>query len=198
MVRVFGLLIAAIALMAPANAALLVYDFAGTVAGDVSGAPTGSTATDFSGTGSLAAGPPTHWSTGNLTATTVTNTFSFTAGGAPVGLSSLTVVSRRGLATGFPIYSVSYSINGGPSQDLITGTVPNDTYNPVVSNPIGVELLTGDTITFTISSSLLTGSATDIRFDSISLGGAEVPEPASIAIFGLMGAGLAVRRFRRK
>ena len=37
-----------------------------------------------------------------------------------------------------------------------------------------------------------------ITFDNITLNGDVVPEPASLAVFGLLGAGLVAKRFRRK
>jgi hypothetical protein len=42
------------------------------------------------------------------------------------------------------------------------------------------------------------GTSTSFSLDTVNFNGEFVPEPASMAVFGLLGAGLAVRRLRRK
>jgi hypothetical protein len=46
--------------------------------------------------------------------------------------------------------------------------------------------------------STATASNRRLQIDSIELFGDVVPEPASMAIFGLLGVGAAAGRFRRK
>jgi hypothetical protein len=173
----------------------LVYNFSNSVVGDVSGAPAGASAGDFSGGGSVGANA---WNTGALSSP-VTNTFTFTVGPVPVVLDKLSIVARKGIDSFsvVPGYQVSYKIDGGSSVNLFDNG-PAFTFNNASSPSMGVALSSGSTVEFTIVSSMLVGAATFIEFDSISLSGGAVPEPASMAIFGLMGAGLAVRRFRRK
>ncbi|MFM8570649.1 MAG: PEP-CTERM sorting domain-containing protein, partial [Pirellula sp.] len=43
-----------------------------------------------------------------------------------------------------------------------------------------------------------TSGSASAKLDNIGFVGTVVPEPASIAIFGLLGAGVAARRMRRK
>jgi hypothetical protein len=42
------------------------------------------------------------------------------------------------------------------------------------------------------------GNTTSFSLDNVEFNGTFVPEPASMAVFGLLGAGVAVRRLRRK
>lgn len=203
MVRVFGLLVAAIALMAPANAALLTYSFNGTVAGSVDASAGGATAGDFTqatGTGSLQGG------TSYRTAAPGTNTFELTIGAVPLKLSDLSIRGKKTNTTGGTtssgaLINVFYQIDTGAGYGAST---PVDNFGP--TNNFGTSslglgdilLLTDNKIKFTIDTAVSTGSSVSYEMDWIELSGASVPEPASMAIFGLMGAGLAVRRFRRK
>ena len=195
MVRVLGLLVALAAMMAPANAALLVYNFSNSVVGDVSGAPAGASAGDFSGGGSVGANA---WNTGTLS-TPVTNTFTFTAGPGGVSLDKLSIVARKGVDSFsvVPGYQVSYKIDGGSSVNLFDNG-PAFTFNNASSPSMGVFLNSGSTVEFTIVSSMVAGAATFVEFDSISLSGSGVPEPASMAVFGSLAAFGLVRRYRRK
>jgi hypothetical protein len=197
MVRVFGLLIAALALMAPANAALLTYDFNDAV-GVVSPASLG-TATDFQGSGAFAGGS---WTT----AAVGQNTFEFTVGSTQLLLSDLEIRGRRiggsNLAARADV-TVNYQLDTGSGYGAL---VYVDNYQPASTtgvNPLDftdLSLAPGTKIKFVIDTALTGAGATAVSFemDYVKLNGAAVPEPASMAFFGLMGAGLAVRRFRRK
>ena len=198
MVRVFGLLIAALALMAPANAALLSYEFTNSAAGVVDPTSAG-TATNFQGSGSVGA---TSWTT----AAVGQNTFEFTAGSSPLLLTDLEIRGRRiGGSNGAARadVTVNYQLDTGSGYGA---PVFVDNYQPASTtgvNPLDFNdlvLLPGSKIRFVIDTALSGALATAVSFemDYVRLNGGAVPEPASMAIFGLMGAGLAVRRFRRK
>jgi hypothetical protein len=198
MVRVFGLLIAALALMAPANAALLTYDFTNSAVGVVDPASTG-TATDFLGSGAVGA---TTWTT----AAVGQNTFEFTVGSMPVLLSDLEIRGRRiggSNAAARADVTVNYQLDTGSGFGAL---VYVDNYQPATTTGVqpldftDLSLAPGAKIRFVIDTALSGAGATAVSFemDYVRLNGGAVPEPASMAIFGLMGAGLAVRRFRRK
>jgi len=195
MVRVFGLLVAAIALMAPANAALITYDFNGSLA-PTPPVGTGITAGNFNlGT----AGGTTDAT--KLTTASSAGTFNFfeitVSGPDPVSVSEIAVRHARG-ASPSPTMTVSYSINGG-------GLVYVADFNPAASFQ---NFSTNDNLIPFAPVLLNAGDVFRVQFDYegsvpvlldwAKLEGGTVPEPASMAIFGLMGAGLAVRRFRRK
>jgi hypothetical protein len=195
MVRIFGLIVALAALMTPASAALLVYDFNADANGNVSGAPAGSTASAFAGGGSVVSGS---WNTGAITSPVV-NTFTFTAAAPGASLDKLTIVARKGVDsfTVVPGFEVTYKIDGGSAVSLYSNG-PSFTFNPATSPSIGAFLAAGSSVEFTVTSSMLVGSPTFLEFDSVTLTGAAVPEPASLAIFGSLGALGLVRRLRRK
>jgi hypothetical protein len=61
------------------------------------------------------------------------------------------------------------------------------------------EIVGGADFEAAISAQGLTGSGTtQFALDNVKFNGDLVPEPASMAIFGLLGVGAAARRFRRK
>jgi hypothetical protein len=198
MVRVFGLLIAALALMAPANAALLSYEFTNSAVGVVDPATAG-TATDFQGSGSVG---PASWTT----AAVGQNTFEFTVGSTPLVLTDLEIRGRRiGGSNGAARadVAVSYQLDTGSgygSLVVIDSLQPGLSFAPQPYDFTDLVLLSGSKIRFVIDTALSGTGATAVSFemDYVRLNGGAVPEPASMAIFGLMGAGLAVRRFRRK
>lgn len=198
MVRVFGLLIAALALMAPANAALLTYDFTNSATGDVDPAAPGSTATPFQGSGAVGS---TSWTT----AAVGQNIFELTVGSVPVQLTDLEIRGRR--LNGDPVASaraevaVSYQIDTGSgygSLIFVDSIQPGSSYGIQPYDFSDVLLTSGSKIRFVIDTTVGVGNSVSFDMDYVKLNGGAVPEPASMAIFGLMGAGLAVRRFRRK
>lgn len=198
MVRVFGLLIAALALMAPANAALLTYDFTSSAAGAVDPAAAGSTATPFQGSGAVGS---TSWTT----AAVGQNTFEFTVGSTPLQLTDLEIRGRRingnPSATARADVAVSYQIDTGSGYGalvFIDSIQPGISYANQPYDFSDVLLASGSKIRFVIDTTVGAGTSVSFEMDSVKLNGGAVPEPASMAIFGLMGAGLAVRRFRRK
>jgi hypothetical protein len=117
-----------------------------------------------------------------------------------------------------PSQRTLFAIVRDPAQDPVvnytdaTGTIafgPSGTFrsfNTGTFSPVlvgapeagGMESALQVEILAYISGSVATGSNSRIQIDSIEVYGSIVPEPTSIAIFGLLGAGAAVRRLRRK
>jgi hypothetical protein len=207
MVKVLGLLVALAAMMAQANAALLArYDFADASAtlNPVISAYGGS-ASSFGGSAGNAVGttnsagfaPDTSvWRTKIGLSTGESNTFSVTAGTVGFTVNNILFNYRRqdGLTSNVP-GSVSYVIGSGAPVVLDPFTAVNgvNTYN--ASGLFNFVVGPGETVTFSIN---YENSTNGVELGFVELQGVAVPEPASMAIFGLMGAGLAVRRFRRK
>ena len=204
MVRVFGLLIAALALMARANAALLTYDFNNNVNGVVDPTATGATSSPLSRTpGDNLLATAYQTTAVSSSATTTQNSFTFTAGGLPATLTDVEIFGRRIGTGGFSV-SVSYKIGSGPVTVIDTATPTGSdsllkfSFLNGNGDPTSIVLAAGSTATFYIDTTWASGTGPRYQLDYMNLNGSAVPEPASMAIFGLMGAGLAVRRFRRK
>jgi hypothetical protein len=197
MVRIFGLIVALAALMAPAQAALLTYSFASDASGAVSPAAAG-TAADFAGNGSVDAAN-SRWTTTALSNGRL-NTFSFTAGSPGVSLSDLVVNARRGSGANGAQIEVFYNV--GATDLGVNGTSLGVNTLSTASTPftynVGLNLLAGEKINFTIRSTKFGTYNGVVLFDDVTLDGSVVPEPTSMAVFGLLGAGIAARRIRRK
>jgi hypothetical protein len=63
---------------------------------------------------------------------------------------------------------------------------------------VGQTLAAGQKIHITISAASTNGYTGTASYDFVTLDGNVVPEPTSMAVFGLLGAGIAARRIRRK
>jgi hypothetical protein len=208
MVRVFGLLIAAIALMAPANAALLVrYDFSGNATGttDPVLTATGGTASAFGGTAGNTTGttsfagfaPDTGvWRTNVGLSTGQSNSFTITAGSLPVMVDNILFSYRRqSPGTTNVTGDVSYTIGAGAPVSLDPFTAVNGVNTYDAAGTFSFLLGAGESVTFNINYNTSTNG---VEFGFVELQGAVVPEPASIAVFGSLAAFGLVRRYRRK
>jgi hypothetical protein len=199
MIRVFGVVVALVALMAPAQAALITYGLNGSAAGVVTPTSAG-TAANFAGSGSVLAND---WQTGGLTADR-TNSFSFTAGGTGFGFNftNLAISARRNSTTGTNGAEIQVYYNVGPTSNGQSGTSLGTftlTQNFASFSPnLSVKLLPGEKLNFTIVSRRIDSYGSWVKFDSVALSGNPLPEPTSMAVFGLLGAGIAARRIRRK
>lgn len=208
MVRVFGLLIAALALMAPANAALIVrYDFTADASATVDPSLTaaGGSASTFGGSAGNAVGttsfvgfaPDTGvWRTNVGLTTGQSNSFTLTAGSFPVVVDNIRFSYRRqSPGTTNVTGDVSYTIGAGSPVTLDPFAAVNGVNTYDAAGTFSFLLAAGESVTFNINYNT---NANGVEFGFVELQGSVVPEPASMAIFGLMGAGLAVRRYRRK
>ena len=198
MIRVFGLIVALAALMAPAQAALLTYSFTNSAVGTVDPAFAGS-ADPFTGGGSVGA---SSWTTASLNGTPNTNTFSFTATTPGVSLENVVLSARRngsGSSNNANItvyFNVGATSTGTLGEEFISSSLGTSFNN--INGDLGFNLLGGQTIHFTVVSSRTSSGAPTASFDFIDLNGSPIPEPTSMAVFGLLGAGIAARRIRRK
>lgn len=226
MTRILGLVLGFLVCGQSASAALLVsYNFTSsgspTYNGTQGGLDSGSsTASAFSATGSGNGAPGAvnsgSWLTANTVSATVSsanfNRFSITNDNyQAVTIDSLSANIWKSVsgATGTANVKVSYSLNGGTSW-VDFGT------DAVISNTASSALTTAETLTLTSPVVLTKGKSIDFRFqwyrtgspanttrfrfDDLRVFGsvANVPEPLSIATFGLVGAGLAVARRRKQ
>ncbi len=211
--RFFGMLLAVVAMAQSANAALLSsWNFNsnanGTVAPGMSGSTTAFTNVGSAGShglnGQIAS---QQWATAsNVTNNTAAvgdlryNTFSFTNTGAnPFSLTDMSLDLGRvgGSGTNVIRILVTQQIGAGAEEEVFTVTANSGTPS-LKGDGLGNPLLnSGETVTYKFYYSR-SGNATGGLIDNITLNGELVPEPASMAVFGLLGAGVAFRRLRRK
>lgn len=213
MTKVFGFLVCLMATMGVSQAALLAsYTFTGNK--DATGVEASLSANAFTGPGSAPVSFYEHTSGSTTTS----------GGQTSIGQMQLTP-DVPGYSFSYTRVVVKYRAKGdlGLNNKIFLGI--NDDQNGVVYNdPTGTsnnaaaanDFYTFDTTLTTpiigdpdspLSLSLVsfvtpgsTASATSrrLQIDSIELFGDVVPEPASMAIFGLLGVGAAAGRFRRK
>jgi hypothetical protein len=188
--------IVAIALLvAPANAALLVsYDFSSSAAPSIE-APT-YTGTSFSSTVSGAGVVGTAFSLGSTTTafpTYDTNFASFTLTSTGPGFVVDNITFQYALTSGSgAAIKVSSSIDGYASSQTVLAVSPG--YLSTSFNNVG---FAGNSVTFRFYTAGLTAGVPSL--DLVQVNGATIPEPASIAVFGMIGlGGIVARRFRRK
>lgn len=194
--RIFGLIVALAAFVAPAQAALLTYAF-DNANGVVSPANAG-TASAYGLGGTIGSG---QWNSAGL-ATTRNSGFSFTAGANPVSLGELNVNGKRNATQTGKGATVAVYYNIGATSTGLAGTLLGSSTLGASFNSfpftVGQTLLAGQEIHFTISAAAVNGYTGTVSYDFVTLGGEVVPEPTSMAVFGLLGAGIAARRIRRK
>lgn len=226
MTRILGLVLGFLVCSQSASAALLVsYSFASSGAPTYNAANGGldstmATASAFSGTGSGNGAPGAVNATQWLTAATVNDTLSTTNfnkfsitnnsySAVTVESLSANIWKSSATATGTANVKVSYSLDGGVNW-VDFGS------DAVISNTASTALASPETLTLNSPITLAAGQSMDFRFqwyrsgspantsrfrfDDLSVFGsvATVPEPLSIATFGLVGAGLAVARRRKQ
>jgi hypothetical protein len=219
MMRFFGLVLAVVSMVQTADAALLS---AWRFEGNASGSSTSGTPGDFMNNGvdpnSATHGIPGgvqnvsgegRWRTGtnivndsNNYSATKFNSFSYSAASALSGITELKFSGRRTNGNTGPAIvfaNVRYSIDGGPEVTLGTKQFTTHSSMSPFAFTTSISLLAGQVIDFRFYWARQ-GNATTAELDNIELLGdsQNVPEPASLAIFGLLGAGAVLRRMRRK
>ena len=211
MTRLFGFLIAVAGLASQANAALLVkYDFTGASA-VLRVVPTsvsaGVVASDFSGAGN--ANTPGYW-TGSTNLSTTDNSqggFSLSADTAS-GFEITRVVFRfraSGMTSANRTQTATLTMSTG--DNLVGSQSVTSTSNPFViatldTDPVLVYSPIGELgpLGFNFTSKFNSTASNNAKFqlDYVEVYGELVPEPASMAVFGLLVAPVAFRRLRRK
>jgi hypothetical protein len=207
------MVLAVVAMAQSANAALLsTWNFDSNADAVVSPGVTG-TGTAFTNVGSAGSNgidgavASQQWATGtNVSNNSASagasryNTFSFTNTGAnPYKLTDLSLDLARVGGTGTNVIRilVTQQIGAGSEDEVFTVSANNGTLT-TKSDMLGdVLLATGETATYRFYYSR-SGTVNGGLIDNIQLNGDLVPEPASMAIFGLLGVGAAARRYRRK
>ena len=205
MVKLFGFMLSLAAMVSSANAALLVsYNFNDTeTSKDPSVVTSGIDADTSSGAWSYTAGTLNltqsvsstavtrtegfKWNVESLNSVTL-NTFTFDAGVAgPRTVGFTPTFKLNNVLVSSSLYTVSKATGSG------TYTV---TFNPQFA--IGAGSTFEGIISAKATTGGLSGSVTTLSLDNVNFNGTLVPEPASMAVFGLLGAGVAIRRLRRK
>jgi hypothetical protein len=211
--RFLGLFLAVVAMAQTANAALLsTWNFDSNANGVVASGVSGS-ATPFVNVGTAGSNgingaiASQRWATAtNVTNSSATlgsaryNAISFTNNGpSTLLLDSMTLDLGRvgGSGTNVIRAMVTSTVGAGPEAEIFTVTANTSALSSKSDTLGGVTLLAGQTVTYKFYYSR-SGTASGAIIDNIQIYGSAVPEPASMAIFGLMGAGVAVRRLRRK
>jgi hypothetical protein len=202
MVKVFGFMLALAAMVSSANAALLVsYQYAEPDSKDPTFAESGISADGSIGSFSSNNGLQRVSSSVNNTTTVRTEAFAFSTS-APNSITLNSMTFNAAL-----INSGTRTVSFTPSFKLDGVTVASNLYTVSPVSGFGAYTVTF-TQPFVIGTSSFeafisaqgtsTGNSTSFSLDNVDFNGTFVPEPASMAVFGLLGAGVAVRRLRRK
>ncbi|MCE2750269.1 MAG: PEP-CTERM sorting domain-containing protein [Pirellula sp.] len=211
--RFFGLILAVVAMAQSANAALLsTWNFDSNADAVVSAGVAG-TGTAFTNVGTAGSNgingaiSSQRWATAtNVTNTSAAagdskyNTFSFTnTGSNPYVLTDMAFDLGRvgGSGTNVIRVLVTQQIGTGSEDEVFSVTANSGTLSSKGDSLVNTLLSPGETVTYRFYYSR-SGSTSGGLIDNIMLNGELVPEPASMAIFGLLGVGAAARRFRRK
>ena len=221
MVRIFGLLIALVASVQTANAALLAsWNFNTDASGSVTSGVNAS-ATDMSNFGPTASvGGIVYGNNGSRNAGNFWRTSLFNVQGAdnvlaargssltftnndarnPIQLSSLSFNAKNQNGTAQRGVRVSVSLNGGAEQAIGDYVRTAATFSNSTGSLDGLTLRQGDTLTvfFRFFKDEANTTSRQLDIDDIQINGEVVPEPASLAVFGLVGAGVAFARRRKK
>jgi hypothetical protein len=202
MVKVFGFMLALAAMVSSANAALLVsYQYAEPDTKDPTFAESGISADGSTGSFSINNGLQRVSSSVSNTSTVRTETFAFSTS-APNSITLNSMTFNAAL-----INSGTRTVSFTPSFKLNGVTVASNLYTVSPVSGFGAYTVTF-TQPFVIGTSSFeafisaqgtsAGTSTSFSLDNVDFNGTFVPEPASMAVFGLLGAGVAVRRLRRK
>lgn len=203
MVKLFGFMLALAAMVSSANAALLVsYQYDEPDSKDPTSAASGINADTSTGAFSVNNGLQRISSSVSNTTAIRKEEFAFSTS-APNSITLTSMTFNSALISG--TRTVSFT----PSFTLDGVTVASNLYS-VSGSGFGAYTVTFNqplligTGAFVASISAqgtsggASGNSTAFSLDNVNFNGDLVPEPASMAVFGLLGAGLAVRRLRRK
>jgi len=201
MVKVFGFMVALAAMVSSANAALLVsYQYAVEDSKDptefLNGVAAVGSIGDFNQNQSL----QVIRANVNDTSTIRRENFEFsTTSPNSITLSKMTF--DTGLTNG-GTRAISFTPKfkvGGVDVNSNLYSVTGSGFGAYTVNFLQPFVIGSNTFVATIEAKGATaGSSTSFSLDNVNFNGELVPEPASMAVFGLLGAGLAVRRLRRK
>lgn len=203
MVKLFGFMLAVAAMVSSANAALLVsYEFGPDQEKD----PT----FEASGLDAIASDGSWNWTGGgannlqrsvNNDTTVRQERFDFTPT-SPNYVELKEMKFDTGLVSGTRGVSFTprFRLNGVEVASNLYSVSPASgfgAYTVTFTNPLKID--GGVLFRAEIDAKGLTGTgSTTFSVDNVTFNGDVIPEPASMAVFGLLGAGVAFRRLRRK
>jgi hypothetical protein len=228
MVKFFGFVLAMSSLVGSANAALLsswTFDggsqggnaitgnvIAGEQGGNFSGNEVGYTGSSIStgATGANLVRTAIFYLQAADLATAKIDKFTFdalrgTSANPPLstGVRNVKVSVAAAVGTGTPdsnfVFGSNVSgLNVAPDANQNLTATYNE-YEGIFSAPVSLasNQILRLTVTYTGAAGT-TSASTVTRLDNMQIYGSAVPEPASMAVFGLLGAGVAVRRLRRR
>jgi hypothetical protein len=202
MVKLFGFMLAVAAMVSGANAALLVaYEFGVETEKDPTFVEPGVDALPGEGSFSYNEDTERIQSFVNNTSTVRQERFGFSTT-APnfIKLSTMTFDSALIIGTRPVSITPSFKLNGvAVASNLYTVSPVSGFGSYTVTFISPFEIVGGADFQAAISAKGLEGTGTtSFAVDNVKFNGDLVPEPASMAIFGLLGVGAAARRFRRK
>jgi hypothetical protein len=193
-------MLALAAMVSSANAALLVsYQYGTADSKDPTSAAGGVNADSSSGNFSVNNGLQRISSSVSNTTAIRKEDFAFSTS-APNSITLTSMTFNSALISG------SRTVSFTPSFTLDGVTVASNLYS-VTGSGFGAYTVTfnqplligsGAFVASISAQGTSSGGLTSFSVDNVNFNGELVPEPASMAVFGLLGAGLAVRRLRRK
>jgi hypothetical protein len=201
MVKVFGFMLALAAMVSSANAALLVsYQYAEPDSKDPTFAESGISADGSVGSFSINNGLQRVSSSVNNTTTVRSETFAFsTSAPNAITLNSMTFNAALISGTRTVSFTPSFKLDGVTVASNLYTVSPVSgfgAYTVTFTQPFAIG--TSSFEAFISAQGTSAGNTTSFSLDNVEFNGTFVPEPASMAVFGLLGAGVAVRRLRRK
>lgn len=203
MAKLFGFMLAFAATISSANAALLVsYDFNDVDQKEPSVVTNGIVAEEASGNWSYNSTGTNLSQSLSSTGTKRTETFEWSVVSPnTVSLSTFTFdtsITSGTRTIGFtPTFKLDSSIVSA-SLYTVSQATGGGAYTVTFTTPL---VIGGDQSFSAAIAAQASGSGTgttSFTLDNVNFNGTLVPEPASMAVFGLLGAGVAIRRLRRK
>ena len=217
MVKLFGFMLALAAMIGSANAALLLsYEYstdknATFVESGLIPASDGSSGS-FGGPNGVVSAQQS--SSGSSTTRNSNERFFFSTNAASAAqITSMTFVGAVASGSRVQTWTAAFNLgtavgDGLDSSPPEDGFVAGTTITGTISGPVGnmytvtfatpISLTSANILRTTINAAGVGTSTTTVTLDDVKFYGSVVPEPASMAVFGLLGAGVAIRRLRRK
>jgi|LakMenEpi03Aug12_release.lakeMendotaPanAssembly.Ray.scaffolds.fasta_scaffold158252_2 hypothetical protein len=216
-VKFFGLMVAVACLVSSANAALLSsYTFSDT--SDRSPAEVAFGALGGPSDGSFAPNGTVGVATMGISGATLTRSEnfyitaesatpfdllirSFTFDASKIsGTRDVTWAASFNLGTpvGNGVFDGNNGFQAGSAITIPTPTISGNSYTYTLSTPIIVPSDKILRVTITATGTTAGGTSTILNLDNVQFDGLVLPEPSSIAVFGVLGAVSVIRRIRRK
>jgi len=202
MAKLFGFMLALAATISSANAALLVCyqyneDDSKDSTSNLAGIDAAGSSGDFSSNNALRVIS----SSVNNTTTIRKESFVFsTTAPNSVTLNTMTFdTAKIGTGTRSIAWTPSFKLDGVAVSSSLYTVLPSSGFGPYTVTFAPAFVIGSGSFEAMISAQgSSAGTSTSFSLDNVKFNGTLVPEPASMAVFGLLGAGVAIRRLRRK